>query len=219
VQASQDRQLEVSLQGSSASDLDLALTDSSGAVLTKSDSLSSSESVSYCLPAGTYYLHVYSWGDVENDYSLDVALSAASCGSSCEDDGYEDDDNRAYARSASLDFPPYQSPGNAICAWDDDWYEIYAYSGETLYATLTFSQSSGSEDLDLYLYDNWTNLSDCSEADPASCDPDNGASTDSDENLQWAISTSGSYYLVVHGWSGAENLYDLCIGLSSYDCP
>ena len=219
IDVASDRQLDASIAGSSASDLDLALTDASGTVITKSESLSSNESVSACVTAGRYYLHVYSWGDVENDYQLDLSLASASCAGACQDDGHEDDDSPSQARTVNLTSGVYHSTGNSICAWDDDWYAMGLYSGDTVYSTLTFTQSSSSQDLDLYFYQGWSNLSGCSEATPGNCDPNNGAGSVSNEQLQWTVSQTGTYDLVVHGWAGSENDYDICIGLHSYDCP
>ena len=90
---------------------------------------------------------------------------------------------------------------------------------ETAHATLSFTQTSSTEDLDLYIYHDGVNLTGCSEATPASCDANNGASSHSNEALTWPISVTGTYYLVVHGWSDSENSYDLCIGLQGSDCP
>jgi hypothetical protein len=214
-----DTQLDASIAGGAATDLDLALTDSAGTVISKGDSLSSNETISACLTSGRYYLHVYSWGEVENQYDLSLWLAGASCAGACQDDPYEDDDNASQARPVVVGSVAYVSTTNAICAWDDDWYEIYLLNGETVYSTLTFTQTSSAEDLDLYIYQGSTNLTGCAEATPGNCDPNNGAGTVSNERLEWTVTQGGYYYLVVHGWAGAENLYDICIGMDSYACP
>ncbi len=215
-----DRLVTVSITGGSATDLDLALKSGAGAVIDKSDSLSSSEQVSACLPAGTYYVHVYAYGTGANPYSLTFSAAAQSCGASCQDDENEDDDNAAQARFVNLNDSPYVSTTQAICSLDDDWYDVFLYAGETLHASLLFSQASGAEDLDLYLYNSaLVNLTGCSESTPSACDPFNGQSGTADEKMEWPITTTGTYYVVVHGWAGAENLYDICIGLSDADCP
>jgi hypothetical protein len=211
--------IQASINGGSASDLDFALYDSAGVLVTKSDSLSSQESIQTCVQAGTYYLRVYAWDDVENSYSMSVALSSQSCGSTCQDDLEENDDNESQARYVDLNSPPYESDTNAICSWDDDWYEVLMFADETLYATLTFTQQSGDEDLDLYIYRAGQNLTGCSESTPGQCDPFNGQSGTSNERMEWPITMTDTYYLVVHGWEGSENLYDICIGLEATDCP
>jgi hypothetical protein len=48
-----------SVTAGSTIDIDLALKDASGAVVVKSDSIGSNESLAGCLEPGTYYLHVY----------------------------------------------------------------------------------------------------------------------------------------------------------------
>ena len=75
------------------------------------------------------------------------------------------------------------------------------------------------EDLDLQLFQGTTNLFPCVETDTSGCSAANGSSTDSNENLVKTVTTAGTYYVVVRGWSGAENLYDLCIGLTATECP
>ena len=209
-----------SISGGDVTDLDLTLTDSNGAVIDTSDSLSSNEAVSSCLGAGTYYLHVFAYGTGENSYGLDYDLATGSCGGSCQDDAAEDDDSLAEARLVDLNQGAYVETGQAICAWDDDWYEVYLYGGETLRVTLDFLQSSPQQDIDIYVFDDSsTNLTVCDEQHPADCDPFNGQSGTSNETLDWPISSSGNYYVVIHGWNGSENDYDICVGLSATDCP
>jgi hypothetical protein len=217
---SSDAIVALSISGGSTTDLDLALYDSTGTLVDKSDSLSSNESLSQCLTPGIYYARVYGWGSAENSYTLTYGQTPSNCGfSNCSDDGNEDDDNAQLARLVDLNNGVYQSTTNAICGWDDDWFEVQMFNGETLYSTLTFQQNNNAEDLDIYVYRNGTNLTGCDEQTPQNCDPNNGQSVSSDESLQWPISQSDTYYVVVHGWNGAENLYDICIGLGPNDCP
>ena len=142
-----------------------------------------------------------------------------SCGNSCVDDQNEPDDNAAQARPINLNSPPYTSTTNNLCSMDEDWYGMSLFAGETLYAKLTFSQNGPGEDLDLIVYRNGVNLTGCDEQNPSNCDPANGQSGTSNETLAWPISEAGSYQLVVKGWAGAENLYDICIGLQASECP
>lgn len=220
IELSGDATISAAISGGNNTDLDLALTDASGVVLEKSDSLSSNESVSSCLPAGSYYLHVFAYGEGDNSYTLDYSTATGSCAGECVDDTNEDDDDAVQARVVDLNSSPYTSPNQAICAWDDDWYEVLMYSGETLYATLEFLQTNAAEDLDIYLFDsNLNDLTGCNESAPFGCDPFNGGSGTSNETLSWPIAATGDYYLVVHGWAGSENTYDICVGLSAAECP
>jgi hypothetical protein len=216
-------QLDLGISGGSDTDLDLGLMDSTGIEIAGSDSLSSSETLSICLSPGTYYARVYSWDTGSNSYSLSYQTTAANCGppGGCQDDGAEDDDNASQARLVDLNIGAFGSVSNRICSQDDDWYEVEMFAGETLYASLSFVQTTAAEDLDIYVYDvdGTTNLSGCSEQTPLACDPLNGQSGSSNESLQWPIATAGTYYVVVHGWSGSENSYDICVGYLASHCP
>ena len=217
---STDTTISAAIAGGNTTDLDLALTDDQGNVIETSDSLSSTESVASCLPAGTYYLHVFAYGTGENSYSLTYGETAGSCGGTCSDDGNEDDDSSISARSVDLNMGTYRSDTQAICSMDDDWYAVDMFAGEILYASLLFLQTSAAEDIDIIIYDDTlTNLTGCDEQNPLLCDPLNGQSGTSNEFMAWPISATGRYYVVIRGWNGAENLYDVCIGLSSFSCP
>lgn len=210
--------LAVELLGGEETDLDLALYDGAGQLVLRSSGLSSEEQVSACVTPGTYYARVYTYYVAKNEYILSWSVSPESCGPTCDDDSSEPDGGPSEARLVDLDSAAYTSSTNAICAYDEDWYRIEMFSGETLYSTLTFDQSSPMEDLDILLYRGATQLIQCDEFDVSGCS-DNGQSGDSDERFQYTIGTSGTYYLVVRGFAGASNLYDICIGLQPGECP
>jgi hypothetical protein len=155
---------------------------------------------------------------IPDDYSC-----STSSGPTCVDDAHEPDDGPTTARdvdaAVNLDLGPYVSQTNAICAWNEDWFKVYLYAGETLHVGLAFTQTSYKEDLDVLLYRGSTLLTRCLEGDTSGCDPDNGQSWTSNESFVWPVGTSGTHYVVVRGWNGSENLYDVCIGLSSVHCP
>ncbi len=215
-----DAQVDISISGGSVSDLDLQLQGSDGAVIESSVSLTSSESVSQCLTPGIYYIRVYAYGAEENPYTLTFTSSSTSCsGATCEDDANEDDDNQTQARYAEVFPDGFSETTNAICADDDDWYEIALFDGETVVVDLTFEQTTSSEDLDLHFHDSTgTDLTPCSETDPFTCTASQGQSVSSNEHYEYAVSDAGctpcTYYVVVHGWSGSENLYDIDIALA-----
>ena len=212
--------ITASLDGGNTTDLDLALVDGQGNVLALSDSLSSSEILEACVPTGTYYLRVFSWEGGENPYSLSYVFDLGSCQTqTCDDDSNENDDNATQARSVDLNTPPYKSDTNAICAGDEDWFEVLMFQGETLRATLTFDQATPAEDLDLILYKGSTNLTPCDEEQFLGCDVNNGQSANSNETLNWSITESDTYYVVVRGFGNSENLYDICLGFDDVDCP
>lgn len=217
IEITADSQVTASISGGTATDLDLALLDATGTVLSRSESTTSMESVTKCLSPGTYYLRVYAWGTGENSYSLTFQRQAASCAAACVDDPEEPDDNYQSARRVDTAYP-YRSQTNAICSGDDDWYRVYLNANQTIYVTLAFTQTNAQEDLDVLLYRGTTNLIPCSEADPSGCSS-NGQSATSNENFQYTVASAGYYYVVVHGWNGSANLYDICIGVTSTSCP
>ena len=216
-----DTQLTVTMEGGAGTDLDLELVDNNGVVLAQSDTLTSNETVSACVTLGAYFVHVYSWETGENGYSLTVGTEAKTCSTAttCDDDPSEPDDNASQARSVDLGVGTYTSNTSAICPGNEDWFALPLFANETVYATAAFNQANAKEDLDILFYNGSTLLTRCTEADLTSCDPTNGQSGSSNENFRWEVSTAGTYYLVVRGWDGSQNLYDLCIGLNPSSCP
>jgi hypothetical protein len=132
----------------------------------------------------------------------------------CVDDGYEDDDHASIARPTTQPTTLYQH--NVICPKDDDWYKLRLHDGDQLSVDLSFLQTSPDQDLDLHLYKGaTTDLTPCTEADPSTCALDNGQSAHSNEHLEWHVDSgcaSGcNYYVIVRGWDGGSNKYDLQI--------
>lgn len=218
IQLGSEGTLDVVLSGTSASDLDLAVYTSTGALVDQSQSLSSNESVTACLPSGTYYLRAHAYGTpANNPYALSWSSTSGSCGQVCTDDGNEPDDDAVGARVVDLNVGTYTSLDQQICSGDEDWFSVQMFAGETLHSKLYFLQSTPNEDLDIWLFDDdGNNLTGCSESSPGLCDPFNGQSGTSGETLAWPINQTGIYYVVVHGWAGSENAYDVCI---DYDVP
>lgn len=129
----------------------------------------------------------------------------------CSDDASESDDDELSARTTSF---PFASATNQICSGDDDWFFVELSTGETLTVDLTFSNASG--DLDLHLLDAaLTDLTPCSEADPSGCSDAQGQSVTDNEQLVAFNDEAGcapcGFFVVVHGWNGAENSYDIAI--------
>lgn len=137
----------------------------------------------------------------------------------CSDDAHEDDDNASQARWVDLNLGTYEVSSNVMCSADDDWFEVYMYAGETLTVSLGFEQNSDAEDLDIILVKGGDALTPCNEQDPFGCDPSNGQSATANELLEWPVTESGTYHVVVRGWDGAQNDYDACIGYYSGACP
>jgi hypothetical protein len=204
IEVGANNQVTASINGTSASDLDLFLKDSTGKVLASSAKTGSNESLtSPCLAAGTYYLHVYAWSQAANPYTL--TWSKKSCSGGCQDDSYEPDDNASQARVVDLDLGPYKALSNSICPYNEDWFKMQMYAGESIVSTLTFTQTGYTDEIDVYVYDSaGKNLTPC-------CDPNNGQSSTSNEKISYKISTSGTYFVVVKGFAGSANNYGICI--------
>lgn len=220
VTAPSEGDLDVILDGSEATDLDLALYDGlTGALLDSSNGLTSLEAATACVPAGPVLVHVRAWGAGDNTYTLDVDHTPRSCAGTCLDDPYEPDDDEDTARWVDRYTLPYVTWDGQICPYNEDWYVVYLYRGEELWVTALFDQTGPSEDLDLMVLDSWgTILVGCEEHDPYWCDPFNGQRGTSDESLYLPIEVEDFYFVIVRGWAGASNAYALCIGLDPWDC-
>lgn len=210
-----DTRVTLQLGGGSQSDLDLALYDGDGALVDSSVSFSSTEEVSACLPPGTYYARVLAWSPVENPYHLSLSRAPETCAATCEVDDGEDDDGPLQARATDLAAGPYTSTTQSICTGDDDWYRVELGNDQLLSVDLTFEQTDSHGDLDIHLYDqDAVDLTPCSTDAPEQCALDNGQSADSDEHFEAVAPAAGcpcTYYVVVHGFGGSENLYDISI--------
>lgn len=216
IEVSSESQIEAVLNGDSAheTDLDLAIYTASGEMLAVSESLRSDEEIATCVPAGTYYLRVYAFGEVRHEYSLSWSRRSATCDRSimCLPDRSEPDDGVRNARR--VDFVRgFESTDNTICGGNDDWYKMTIAAGQTMAVQLTFIQTRATEDLDIKFYlEQGGELIDqtpCSEEDPTPCTAFQGQSVDSDEYYDYTAEVAGTYYLVVHGWMGSENSYDI----------
>lgn len=213
-----DTTITLSLDGGGATDLDLQLLGAGGSQLAASAGPGSDEEIVTCLGAGTYYARVHTSGSAENAYMLTYATSAGSCGPSCQDDDHEQDDTFAAATYAEVFPDGYSATSRQICADDDDYYRVELFTNETVVVDLTFTQSSGSEDLDLHFFSpDEVDLTPCTEAMPAACTAAQGQSATSNEHFEHTVTQAGcspcSFWVMVHGWDGSENDYDIDIAL------
>ena len=169
---------------------------------------------------------VASYASGENSYQLTWSATPGSC-QACADDGFEPDDDAAEARQVDLSLGRYVMTTNAICPGNDDWYHLPLRAHQTVHATVAFTQTTAAEDLDIRFYfadptAGLTDLTNCTETNLGGCSATNGQSSTSNENYVREAGVTGDYYLVVHGWNGSANLYDICLGLSnaaSTGCP
>lgn len=218
----QDSDVSLVLNGDVYPNMDLRVFDAEGKLVAASEDWGSTDSIQRCLPAGDYYARVYSSFAGENAYSLDLTTSPGSCPiSECVDDAFEDDDEPTQdgARVPDFEASVYRQPENHICAGDQDYYYVYLFGDETIYGTLTFEETTSSEDLDFLVYDGDGNLLIQCTADDLSGCTENGQSGTSNEDFEFTAPTEGEYYVVVNGFDGAENDYAICLSLDSDMCP
>jgi hypothetical protein len=222
IELAQDAQVTVTLVGEETTDLDLRVLKSDGTTATLSTSFQSSEEIVKCLPAGTYYLRVNAFGNgsggIRNQYLLEYTTATPAGGScaaaaACIDDAREDDDTFSQARTTT--FPEHNSTGNQICANDDDWYKVRLFTGDVLTVDLTFTQVSFDQDLDLHLYKGGVDLTPCDTSNPAQCSVANGQGAVSNEHTSFTVpagcSSGCDYFVVVRGYDGSKNAYDIKI--------
>ena len=178
-------------------DLDLHLLDEDGATLQVSAGLSDTESVGRCLDEGLYFLRVFPVStSTRTTYDLDVSLPTGGC---CTADEYEPNDTRGSAT--------WTAHGDVLegtlCPNNEDWYAINLDAGDTLEALLLFDQPGPEQDLDLHLHNSsGTDLTPC-----PPCDVNNGQSGSPDELMEYTVSTTDTYYVVVRGFEGASAEY------------
>ena len=204
-----DSEVTVAIAGTSASDLDLVLTDNRGRTVDRALTNSSNETLTHCLPPGTYYAQVRTYGPQQpNTYSL----TTSGANVVCPDQG-EEDDTTAQSRAVTLFGLPWLEIARRITANDDDYHKVYLTAGDTLEVRLDFVHSAG--DLDIHLLTaSGIDLTPCIEEDPlipGTCKTEWGQGTSSPEILTYPITTTGYYHVVVHGWDGDANRYAVCI--------
>ncbi len=245
----EDSEVTIAIDGADDPNIDLRLLGKAGDLIAVSENFGSTDSLSRCLPAGTYYVRAYSYlfykasfgadaGDVGNDYRMVYTRTASECAAptACIDDAFEDDDDTDGARIpdfGGLGDAEWFASGNQICSRDQDWYYISAYNDLShISASIRFTQSSLEQDLDILIYDGaGTLITQCTEGDPTGC-TNNGQSGDSDEHLTFQPPPECSlpfaceeglecapcdYYVVINGFAGAENSYDLCLAYGPDD--
>jgi hypothetical protein len=191
-------------------DLDLALVNGSGTVVRQSYGVGNSESIRQCITnPGIYYFHVFSFfPPTTNGYSMHLERNVGSC---CVDDALEPNDDADHATPTNpAPGTPYTASGLQICGGNDDFFAVPLLAGDTVVVDLTFTQANSTQDLDIHFYDRdgTTDLTPC-----PPCDVTNGQGTSSNEHFTRAITTSGTYYVVVRGFNGSANNYSISIGI------
>ena len=186
-------------------DIDLALLDIAGSVITESISSDDNESLSHAVTATATYLVrvelVADSGDLGNAYTM--LLSTGS--SVCEPDDFEPNDDFA----AAAPITPDVYDALSACDSDEDWYSFTLPEGAVLDVDVSFAHAEG--DIDIYLLDDiLTELG-------------SGLTINDNESVSHTTAYSGTYYLqvVLAGDLGAlpGNPYTLSVSAPSVPCP
>jgi hypothetical protein len=216
----QESRVTIDLDSATSDDLDLQLVSSSGSSLAHSSGVGPDEHIDTCVAAGTAFIHVLAIGTAHrNPYTLSYTATAG-CGAVCTADTNEPDDGSTNANvilETALNGTGYTTAGT-ICPQNEDWYSVHIGAGKTLYATLEFDQTGSGTDLDFNFYRGTTDLFPCNEEDFSSCDDMYGSGSTSNETFEYTAAQAGDYYLVVRGFDGAKNSYNLCASYERADC-
>jgi len=109
----------------------------------------------------------------------------------CADDALEPNDAPDAPR-----IDPMRYDGLQICPGDEDFYGIFARSGQTIVARVFFSASAGDLDLELLGTDGRTAIM-------------RSTGTTDTETVMGTVTADGQYVVHVFGFSGASNSYSL----------
>ena len=171
-------------------DLDLQIVDESGSTVASSISISDDESLAHeTETGGTYYVVVYGYSGAVNDYDISVDVAdAAEFG-----DRLEPNDDEANA--TDLGDGGTETGLEISNAEDEDFFAVDADAGELVTAEATFSHYDGDLDVEIRNPDGEVVTSSLSITD--------------DERVSHTAETNGTYYVVVYGYSGATNSYDI----------
>ena len=112
----------------------------------------------------------------------------------CVDDRFEDNDTCAAAARVT----PGTYHNLQICSGDDDFFGVDLKAGDTVTVTILFSHAQGDLDMILFGTDCSTELS-------------RGHSTTDNEQVTGTATADGTYYVMIYGYHGAENSYDMVI--------
>jgi len=170
-------------------DLGLLLYDGEGGYLDHSYSTNNMESVSHTVRGGSnYVIRVY--GN-PNTYDLEILLGPLS------GDRFETNDSPAQATALGLAGDIEEDELSIHDSSDLDYFLLTAAGDGNLTVDLSFLHQYGDLDLRLQSTDG---------ADLAI-----STSTDDNESLSHPVMAGSNYYVLVHGWDNASNVYDLVI--------
>ncbi|MHB8972488.1 MAG: leishmanolysin-related zinc metalloendopeptidase [Pirellulaceae bacterium] len=187
---SADASAAVSIQFQYAlGDLDLAVYDAGGRLVSFSNGITNSETTSLAgARPGTYYVFVYGYGGATNPhYTLSI-----NPGQSVVDDRFEPNNSFAQAANLGTLTAPY-TESNLVMADTADWYRFTMDGPGTVsdYVGIEFQHTGG--DLDVAVYD----------ANGRRVGFSNGVADS--ERISLDGLSEGTYYVHVYGYLGATN--------------
>jgi hypothetical protein len=171
-------------------DLDLALYDSSQQIVAISKGVSNREAISLSgLSDGTYYVHVYGYGEASNpNYTLNINAPSASVS---QDDRLEANDN--FDQATDLGSQSRGETGLTIVSENPDYFKFELTQTGTLNDQILLNFTHAFGDLDINLYGGERNYLTGSYG------------SDDYEVISFAGLAAGTYYAQVYGWEGASN--------------
>jgi hypothetical protein len=168
--------------------LELALYSSAGDVLAAGTG--SSLAFGPVAEATSVLLRAQASGSEGLSYTLDLHTSAGVCPA----DALEPNDTPGGAKA----LPSGTFAGLGICPGDVDWHGVELEAGQRVRVSAIFDQGAGDLDAAIVASDGLTALA-------------VGTSTTSDEHLEFVVAEAGIYFVLVVGFAGAANHYDLVV--------
>jgi hypothetical protein len=180
-------------------DLDARLYDPDGLSRVNATGSTDNEELIYQnATGGQYALRVYSvFGDVENSYDLEIAITECSSGDNPGDQGdlqpdrLEDNDTR---ETGELLAPNLYS-NLTITSGDRDWILFDVCEGGDIEVNLSFTHADGDIEARLYREAGFSVVSSLTSSD--------------DEQLVYTNASAGQYAIEVFAYGTTENTYDL----------
>ncbi len=191
--------------------MDVELTDGTGAVLASSANDGNRETIDFTVGAtGTYYIRVFSRNNVfiRNFYDMWLSIGGVDPAAPFCPDAYERNDIQESAAAVAFNGTQKLYSDMIACGADMDWYSV---SGLTtgMYDLKTFFDAGPGADLNLSVLDNMG-------ATIASA-----TSTDNDESLVFSVSAGRTYFIGVENVapSAVEVPYSMYVNRTNGACP
>ena len=166
-----------------------------------SHSTSDNEQVIFNVTSSTtYYVQVFSSGGASN-YSFSVQSTPTPPPPTPTADVNEPNDSFTTATAAGTSLPYSQTNLSIHNSTDDDYFSFPAISGVTYWVNISFTDSNGDLDMDLY--------------DGTQSWVDGSSSVTDDESVTDTPTSNMTMYAYVYGWASATNNYDITIESSS----